>query len=83
MAKKKFYMVLDTETANGLDDPLVYDIGFAIIDKKGQVYLEKCFNEGFNADGVLCRKNPTIRGGLEKRKKKTCYPCNRTINYCL
>ena len=43
MAKKKFYMVLDTETANGLDDPLVYDIGFAIIDKKGQVYLEKSF----------------------------------------
>ena len=43
MAKKKFYMVLDTETANGLDDPLVYDIGFAIVDKKGQVYLEKSF----------------------------------------
>ena len=43
MTKKKFYMVLDTETANGLDDPLVYDIGFAIIDKKGQVYLEKSF----------------------------------------
>lgn len=43
MAKKKFYMVLDTETANGLDNPLVYDIGFAIIDKKGQVYLTKSY----------------------------------------
>ena len=43
MAKKKFYMVLDTETANGLDDPLVYDIGFAIVDKRGQVYLEKSY----------------------------------------
>ena len=43
MAQKKYFMVLDTETANGLDDPLVYDIGFAIVDKKGQVYLEKSY----------------------------------------
>lgn len=38
MAQKKFYIVLDTETANGLDCPLTYDIGFAVIDKHGQVY---------------------------------------------
>jgi len=38
MAQKKYFMVLDTETANGLDDPLVYDIGFAIVDKHGNVY---------------------------------------------
>lgn len=38
MALKKYFMVLDTETANGLDDPLVYDIGFAIVDKHGNVY---------------------------------------------
>lgn len=47
MAKKKFIMVLDTETANGIvtDDnkldlscSLVYDIGFVVIDKKGNVY---------------------------------------------
>jgi DNA polymerase III epsilon subunit-like protein len=35
---KNYYIVLDTETANGLDDPLTYDIGFAVIDKKGKVY---------------------------------------------
>ena len=35
--RKNYYMVLDTETANGLDQPLVYDLGFAIIDKKGNV----------------------------------------------
>ena len=33
-----YYMVLDTETANGLDDPMMYDIGGAIIDKRGHVY---------------------------------------------
>lgn len=36
--RKKYYLILDTETANGLDDALVYDIGYAIIDKKGTVY---------------------------------------------
>jgi len=34
----KFYLVLDTETTNGLDDPLVYDIGGAIVDKRGRIY---------------------------------------------
>ena len=33
-----YYMVLDTETANSLDDPMMYDIGGAIIDKRGHVY---------------------------------------------
>lgn len=33
-----YYAVFDTETANGLDDPIVYDFGFAIVDKRGKVY---------------------------------------------
>lgn len=33
-----YYMVLDTETANSLDDPMMYDIGGAIVDKRGRVY---------------------------------------------
>ena len=33
-----YYLVLDTETANGLDNPLVYDIGGVITDKRGNVY---------------------------------------------
>ena len=36
--RKNYYLVIDTETANGLDNPLMYDIGGAIIDKKGNVY---------------------------------------------
>ncbi len=36
--RKSYFMVLDTETANGLDDPLVYDVGWAIVDKAGNVY---------------------------------------------
>lgn len=33
-----YYLALDTETTNGLDQPLVYDIGGAIVDKQGHIY---------------------------------------------
>lgn len=33
-----YYLVIDTETANGLDDPLVYDIGGVVADKQGRIY---------------------------------------------
>lgn len=33
-----YYMVIDTETANNTDYPLAYDLGIAIIDKRGNVY---------------------------------------------
>jgi hypothetical protein len=36
--RKNYYLTIDTETANSLDDALVYDIGGAIHDKKGRVY---------------------------------------------
>ena len=35
---KKYFMVVDVETAGGFDNPMVYDIGFAICDKKGNIY---------------------------------------------
>lgn len=49
--RKSYYMVLDTETANGfmengklnLNDSLFYDLGYAIIDKKGNVYETASF----------------------------------------
>ncbi len=37
------FIVLDTETTNSLDDPLTYDIGFAVIDEKGKVYESYSF----------------------------------------
>lgn len=38
-----YFAVFDTETANGLDDPIVYDFGFAIVDKRGKVYETRSF----------------------------------------
>lgn len=40
--RKNYYLMLDTETANTLDDPLVYDIGLAVVDKAGKVY--ECYS---------------------------------------
>lgn len=41
--RKKYFLVLDVETANSIDDPLVYDIGFVIGDKKGNIYEKYSF----------------------------------------
>ena len=38
--RKKYYLMIDVETANGLDEPLVYDIGAMIIDNNFNVYRE-------------------------------------------
>ena len=46
-----YYIGVDTETCNGLKDgekldltqSLVYDIGWAIVDKRGNIYLERSF----------------------------------------
>lgn len=35
--RKNYYLTIDTETAGGLDSPLVYDIGGSIHDKKGNI----------------------------------------------
>lgn len=36
--RKSYYLTIDTETANSFDDPMVYDLGGCIHDKKGNVY---------------------------------------------
>lgn len=36
--RKTYYLTIDTETANNLDNPFVFDIGGAIHDKHGRVY---------------------------------------------
>lgn len=32
------FIVIDTETTNSLDDPLTYDIGWAVVDAEGNTY---------------------------------------------
>ena len=48
--RKHYHIVLDTETTNGFDDPFVYDCGFAVVDKKGNVYEKFSFVNEKNSD---------------------------------
>ena len=41
--KKEMYLVIDTETCNTIEQPLPYDIGYAICDRTGKIYLERSF----------------------------------------
>ena len=41
--KKKYFLVLDTETANSVEEPLPYDIGYVICDRLGKIYVERSF----------------------------------------
>lgn len=41
--RKKYIAVIDTETANSMEDSLVYDVGWAIVDKQGNVYCSRSY----------------------------------------
>jgi hypothetical protein len=41
--QKELFMVLDTETANSVEEPLPYDIGYAICDRHGNIELTRSF----------------------------------------
>lgn len=41
--KKEMYLVIDTETANTIEQPLPYDIGYAICDRHGNIVVERSF----------------------------------------
>ena len=45
-----YMIILDTETANDIECPLVYDVGFAVIDETGKVYASYSY---VNAD-IFC-----------------------------
>lgn len=41
--KKELYLVIDTETCNSIEQPLPYDIGYAICDRYGNIFLKRSF----------------------------------------
>ena len=41
--RKNYYITIDTETCGSLGEPLVYDIGFTIHDKKGNIYESRSY----------------------------------------
>ena len=43
MSRRKYFLVIDTETCNTLEQPFCYDIGYAITDKQGHIFVERSF----------------------------------------
>lgn len=41
--RKKYILTVDTETCNSLEEPLVYDIGWGVCDKYGNIYKRKSY----------------------------------------
>ena len=41
--RKEMYLVIDTETCNTIEQPLPYDIGYAICDRHGNIQVERSF----------------------------------------
>jgi DNA polymerase III epsilon subunit-like protein len=66
--RKSYYLTIDTETTNGLDNPLVYDLGYALHDKKGNIY----------ESGSLVIYDIYV---LEKELMKTAYYKNKLPQY--
>ena len=41
--KPEKFLVIDTETCDSVEQPLPYDIVYAICDRKGTIYLKRSF----------------------------------------
>lgn len=76
--RKTYYLTIDTETANTLEDPMMYDIGGAIHDRRGNV--EETFSfiiyDVFCADRVLfntayyAEKRPMYEAQIKAGQRK-------------
>lgn len=70
------YIVLDTETTNSLDDPIVYDIGWAVVDAIGNVYethsyvvKEIFFDDELMASAFFADKIPQYMAEIEQGQR--------------
>lgn len=41
--QREYFVVIDTETCNSIEQPLPYDIGYAICDREGNIYVTRSF----------------------------------------
>ena len=71
------YIMLDTETTNSLDDPICYDVGFAVVDKEGSIYETHSFvvaevflNEELMASAYFIGKVPQYWEDIKKGTRK-------------
>lgn len=85
--KSNYYLMVDTETTNSLEHPLVYDIGLQVFNKKtGKVVEEKSLvvkdiydNKDLMSSAYYIAKLPKYEKDLElgKRTKVSIYQAKR------
>lgn len=70
-------MMLDTETTNSLEDPICYDVGFAVIDKFGTIFESYSFvvadvflDEELMATAYFADKIPQYWNEIKEGKRK-------------
>ena len=82
------FIVLDTETTNGLDDPMMYDLGFLVCDLRGDVYeqhslvISDTFNDAeMMASAFYIDKMPQYRKDLQNgdRRMVSLYEAKRLL----
>jgi DNA polymerase III epsilon subunit-like protein len=74
------YIVIDTETTNGFDDPLVYDCGWAVIDDNGTVLKARSYvvadvfcNEELMKNAYFADKIPQYVADVADGKRKMAW----------
>lgn len=74
------YIVIDTETTNGFDDPLVYDCGWAVINDNGNVLKTRSYviadvfcNEELMKDAYFADKIPQYVADVADGKRKMAW----------
>ena len=86
------FIVIDTETTNSLDDPICYDVGFAVVDANGNVYETYSFvvadiflDKELMASAFFADKIPQYWEEIKqgKRTLKTFYNIGRTFRKCV
>ena len=72
-----YFMVVDTETTNSIEDPICYDVGFAVVDALGNVYERFSFvvsevflNEELMASAYFLDKVPKYWEEIKNGKRK-------------
>jgi hypothetical protein len=75
--RKQNFLLLDVETAGGLGNPLIYDLGFAIVNREGEVLEKHSFliKEIFNEPTLMnsayyAEKIPSYVNELKNSKHK-------------
>ena len=89
MSKKQYFLVVDVETANMINDPLVYDLGFCITDRNGKIYAHESFivSDVFHKEAELmtsayyANKIPLYYAGIKDKAFKvvTFYEARRKL----